>query len=202
MANAGVKEGSHGGNVKGTLIIARMKYLRSRGTESAERVLKRMSAADQAVLRGMLLPSTWYPADLLLRSRREGHDHPDGHSLRDSGGDLATVGLNWAFRPRPSLDFQVMGELPVYERVVRERGRPQSVRQHPRHDRRRGHTHRHRRDHAPAASRPRRRPIQRRARVRPLRFDHERLPERRNSTPRAGAGCYPDAAVSRRSLRR
>jgi uncharacterized protein (TIGR02265 family) len=44
-----------------------MKYLRSRGPESAERVLKRMSAADQAVLRGMLLPSTWYAADLLLR---------------------------------------------------------------------------------------------------------------------------------------
>lgn len=66
MANAGVKDSSHG-NVKGTLIIARMKYLRSRGPESAERVLKRLSAADQAVLRGMLLPSTWYPADLLLR---------------------------------------------------------------------------------------------------------------------------------------
>lgn len=62
----GTKTDQHG-NVKGTLVIARMKYLRSRGVESAERVLKRMSSADQAVLRGMLLPSTWYPADLLLR---------------------------------------------------------------------------------------------------------------------------------------
>jgi uncharacterized protein (TIGR02265 family) len=55
------------GKVKGTLVIARMKYLRARGDEDAERVLRRLSAADQQVLRGMLLPSSWYPADLLLR---------------------------------------------------------------------------------------------------------------------------------------
>lgn len=55
------------GNVKGTLVIARMKYLRAQGLESSERVLRRLAQADQTVLRGMLLPSTWYPADLLLR---------------------------------------------------------------------------------------------------------------------------------------
>jgi uncharacterized protein (TIGR02265 family) len=55
------------GNVKGTLVIARMKYLRSRGDEECDRVLRRMSAADQQVLRGLLLPSSWYPADLLIR---------------------------------------------------------------------------------------------------------------------------------------
>jgi uncharacterized protein (TIGR02265 family) len=55
------------GSVKGTLVVARMKYLRAQGTEASERVLKRLSQADQAVLRGMLLPSTWYPVDLLLR---------------------------------------------------------------------------------------------------------------------------------------
>jgi uncharacterized protein (TIGR02265 family) len=55
------------GNVKGTLVLARMKYLRARGPEETERVLRRMSAADQQALRGMLLPSTWYPAGLLLR---------------------------------------------------------------------------------------------------------------------------------------
>lgn len=54
-------------NVKGTLVIARMKYLRSRGPEASERVLRRLSQADQAVLRGMLLPSSWYPVDLLAR---------------------------------------------------------------------------------------------------------------------------------------
>jgi uncharacterized protein (TIGR02265 family) len=55
------------GKVKGTLLLARMKYLRSRGAETEERVLRRLSAADQAVVRGTLYPSTWYPADVLLR---------------------------------------------------------------------------------------------------------------------------------------
>lgn len=55
------------GNVKGTLVIARMSYLRAQGQEAAERVLRRMSQADQVFLRGVLLPSTWYPADMLLR---------------------------------------------------------------------------------------------------------------------------------------
>ncbi len=55
------------GNVKGTLLIARMKYLRARGSDDVERVLRRMSSFDQQALRGMLLPSSWYPADLLQR---------------------------------------------------------------------------------------------------------------------------------------
>jgi hypothetical protein len=44
-----------------------MKYLRARGEEDCERVLRRLSAADQQVLRGMLLPSSWYAADLVVR---------------------------------------------------------------------------------------------------------------------------------------
>lgn len=55
------------GKVKGTLLIARMKYLRARGDGDCERVLRRMSAVDQQVLRGMLLPSSWYAADLVVR---------------------------------------------------------------------------------------------------------------------------------------
>jgi uncharacterized protein (TIGR02265 family) len=55
------------GNVKGTLMIARMKYLRAQGPDGCERVLRRLPQADQQVLRGMLLPSGWYAADLLLR---------------------------------------------------------------------------------------------------------------------------------------
>jgi hypothetical protein len=55
------------GKVKGTLLLARMKYLRARGDEAFERVLRRMSSTDQQVLRGMLLPSGWYAADLVLR---------------------------------------------------------------------------------------------------------------------------------------
>ena len=56
-----------GRRVKGTLIAARLRFLRSRGAEATERVLDRMSAEDQAALRGMVLPSSWYPADLLQR---------------------------------------------------------------------------------------------------------------------------------------
>lgn len=55
------------GKVKGTLVLSRMKYLRARGEDDCERVLRRMSAADQQVLRGMLLPSSWYDAGLVLR---------------------------------------------------------------------------------------------------------------------------------------
>jgi uncharacterized protein (TIGR02265 family) len=55
------------GSVKGTLVIARMKYLRAQGPDACERVLRRLANDDQQVLRGMLLPSAWYAADLLLR---------------------------------------------------------------------------------------------------------------------------------------
>lgn len=64
---APVKRPPQSGTIKGTLVIARMKYLRAQGLESAERVLRRLSQSDQAVLRGMLLPSTWYPFDLIMR---------------------------------------------------------------------------------------------------------------------------------------
>jgi hypothetical protein len=55
------------GKVKGTLVISRMKYLRARGEEDCERVLRRLPVADQQVLRGMLLPSSWYEANLVVR---------------------------------------------------------------------------------------------------------------------------------------
>jgi uncharacterized protein (TIGR02265 family) len=56
--------------VKGTLLIARMKFLRAQGKAPADAVLRDLSEADQAVLQGILLPSTWYPADLLTRLER------------------------------------------------------------------------------------------------------------------------------------
>ncbi|MFY3744716.1 TIGR02265 family protein [Anaeromyxobacter sp. Red801] len=55
------------GKVKGTLLVSRMNYLRAQGSESAERVLRRLTVADQALLRGTLDPAAWYPADLLIR---------------------------------------------------------------------------------------------------------------------------------------
>jgi uncharacterized protein (TIGR02265 family) len=53
--------------VKGTLFAARLRYLRSVGTDVFERVIGRMAEEDQQALRGMILPSSWYPADLLQR---------------------------------------------------------------------------------------------------------------------------------------
>jgi uncharacterized protein (TIGR02265 family) len=53
--------------VKGSLIIARMKYLRAQGEQSVEDVLGRLPEEDRKALHRMLLPSTWYPADLLTR---------------------------------------------------------------------------------------------------------------------------------------
>ena len=67
MVSAAVAAAAPTGKVKGTLLISRMKYLRARGADDCERVLRRMSTADQAVLRGMLLPSSWYEANLVVR---------------------------------------------------------------------------------------------------------------------------------------
>lgn len=56
-----------GRRVKGTLIAARLRFIKAKGPEMSERVLSRMSTDDQATLRGMVLPSSWYSADLLAR---------------------------------------------------------------------------------------------------------------------------------------
>ncbi len=62
-------------------------------------------------------PGPFMRADLLLRYRHEYRDYEDGDIVHDTGGDQVTLGLNWAFRPQPILDFQVSVEIPVYERV-------------------------------------------------------------------------------------
>ncbi|HVR72919.1 MAG TPA: transporter [Planctomycetota bacterium] len=62
-------------------------------------------------------PGPFMRADALVRYRNEQRARQDGMRVRDSGGDLVTVGLSWAFRPRPSLDLQLSVEVPVYERV-------------------------------------------------------------------------------------
>ncbi len=53
--------------VKGSLLIARMKFLRAQGKPAVDAVLRQLSTADQDVLQGILLPSSWYPAGLLAR---------------------------------------------------------------------------------------------------------------------------------------
>jgi hypothetical protein len=63
---------SSAASVKGTLLLASLKYLRSKGQEDVERVLQRLSAEDLAVLNGTLLPrsvaSTRRPARGTARS--------------------------------------------------------------------------------------------------------------------------------------
>jgi uncharacterized protein (TIGR02265 family) len=53
--------------VKGTLLLSRLKFLKGRDAGALEVVLGSMLEADQRQLRGMLLPSSWYPLDLLRR---------------------------------------------------------------------------------------------------------------------------------------
>jgi uncharacterized protein (TIGR02265 family) len=53
--------------VKGTLLVARVRYLRSRPDGAFERALAALPEPDGALLRGILLPSSWYPGDLLYR---------------------------------------------------------------------------------------------------------------------------------------
>lgn len=62
--SAGERDGRR---VKGTLIAARLRFLRARGPDVVDRVLGGLGAEDQSALRGMILPSSWYSAALLQR---------------------------------------------------------------------------------------------------------------------------------------
>jgi hypothetical protein len=54
--------------VKGTILVARMKYLTAQGKTATEAVLQRLPGDDRDLLTSiLLLPSSWYPAELLLR---------------------------------------------------------------------------------------------------------------------------------------
>jgi hypothetical protein len=53
--------------VKGTLLLARMKYVQKVAPEKVAIVLASLPAADEHLLRSLLLPSSWYPLDLLRR---------------------------------------------------------------------------------------------------------------------------------------
>ncbi len=62
-------------------------------------------------------PGPFMRADVLLRYRHEGADRQGGRSVPNTGGDLLTAGVNWAFRPRPTVDIQVALEVPIFEDV-------------------------------------------------------------------------------------
>jgi outer membrane putative beta-barrel porin/alpha-amylase len=62
-------------------------------------------------------PGPFMRADLMLRYRSEGRSTMDGDTVPSTGGQLVTAGANLAFRPRPSLDFQLAVEIPIHEDV-------------------------------------------------------------------------------------
>jgi len=51
--------------IKGTLLLSRMKFLRSRGEVAVEAVFGAVADAERKQLRGLLLPSSWYPLQVL-----------------------------------------------------------------------------------------------------------------------------------------
>jgi uncharacterized protein (TIGR02265 family) len=54
--------------IKGNVLASRLEYVRRKGGEPAvAAVLARLPEADQEVLRGWILPISWYPLDLNLR---------------------------------------------------------------------------------------------------------------------------------------
>ena len=61
-------------------------------------------------------PGPFMRLDLVSRYYFEGKDRMDG-VLADSGGERVTLGVNYAFRPRPSLDMQVYFEVPIAQHV-------------------------------------------------------------------------------------
>jgi uncharacterized protein (TIGR02265 family) len=53
--------------VKGTLLIARLRYLRERGADPLDAALRRLPPEEAHRLRAPILPGSWYPLPLLRR---------------------------------------------------------------------------------------------------------------------------------------
>lgn len=62
-------------------------------------------------------PGPFMRLDGIVRWTHLGRDRFNGSKLPNTGGDRVSVGLNYAFRPRPSLDFQLAAELPVWQNL-------------------------------------------------------------------------------------
>lgn len=65
-------------------------------------------------------PGPFMRLDLVGRYRYEDVTREDGVTVPGSGRELITFGANWAFRPRPTLDFQLYVGVPVFQRTDRE----------------------------------------------------------------------------------
>ena len=62
-------------------------------------------------------PGPFMRLDVFAHYDHDNRDAVDGQLLADTGGERVSVGATWAFRPRPSLDFQLTGEVPVWHDV-------------------------------------------------------------------------------------
>jgi len=65
-------------------------------------------------------PGPFLRFDALLRYRHQNRSSHGGQAIDDllgSDGDLLTTGATLAFRPRPTLDFQIFVEVPLYQRI-------------------------------------------------------------------------------------
>ncbi len=68
-------------------------------------------------------PGPFMRADVFVHWFDEARDHVGGAFVLNSGGGFSsggervTAGAKWAFRPRPSLDFQLSGEVPIWRDV-------------------------------------------------------------------------------------
>lgn len=62
-------------------------------------------------------PGPFMRLDVVSRIYHFDRDTQDGAIQQGTGSDRTTLGLNWAFRPRPSLDFQVYFEAPIAQHV-------------------------------------------------------------------------------------
>jgi hypothetical protein len=58
-------------------------------------------------------PGPFMRFDALIRYRGQDRANIGGRSIGDSGGDVLTAGATLAFRPRPTLDFQLFIERPI-----------------------------------------------------------------------------------------
>ncbi len=62
-------------------------------------------------------PGPFMRFDVLMRYRHQARASIGGSSQSSTGGDVLTAGATLAFRPRPTLDFQIFIEVPVWQDV-------------------------------------------------------------------------------------
>ena len=62
-------------------------------------------------------PGPFMRLDVVGRYYHSERDQQDGSAQQSTGGERFTLGLNYAFRPRPALDFQLYVEVPIAQRV-------------------------------------------------------------------------------------